>query len=327
MYCTSYSSVRLIIFCRAYISLALDETNDKKSKRAECIILSILLCLSLIILLLLFPQVAHEGADLGVSLFMDALFPYLLPYLILTNWLIRLTAQPTGKSSFSLFFKTYCISAVGGFPTGAATIAHLTRQGELQKKQAAYLLGICHSPSPLFMFGFVGMDLFGSTTFSWNYLLLLHSFSLIFLVIIYLLIPATRTTVYEHVVDPQPFTNSIKDSIPTVLIVASTIVFFTTIYTVFLYSTDVLFQSLPQVFELFVAGALEMTNGLFLVHQHLDGSMLAVITVLFLTTQSLSIHLQVIVIARGAGIALRPYIWIRLLYSILMPCLYLLFFL
>lgn len=311
----------------AYISLALAETNDKKLKRVDCTILSILLCLSLIILLLLFPQVAHEGTDLGVSLFMEALFPYLLPYLILTNWLIRLTAQPNSGSSFSLFLKTYCISAVGGFPTGAATIAHLTRRGELQKKQAAYLLGICHFPSPLFMFGFVGLDLFGSTTFSWQYLVLLHILSLAFLVIVYLRFPVTGTTVYEHVKDTQPFTNSIKDSIPTILIVASTIIFFTTIYTVFLYSTEKVFQSLPQFFELLIAGMLEMTNGLFLVHQHLNGSLLALITVLFLTTQSLSIHLQIFVIARGAGIAIRPYIWTRLLYSILMPCLYFLLFL
>ena len=137
-------------------------------------ILTIFLCISLILLLLLFPQVAHEGADLGVALFMEALFPYLLPYLILTSWLIRLTSQPVNKTSFFLYLKTYCISAVGGFPTGAATIAHLTRQGELQKRQAAYLLGICHCPSPLFLFGFIGLDLFGSTTISWRYLLLLH---------------------------------------------------------------------------------------------------------------------------------------------------------
>ena len=126
--------------------------------------------------------------------------------------------------------------------------------------------------------------------------------------------------------DPQPFTNSIKDSMPTVLIVASTIIFFTTIYSVFLHSTDTLFQSIPLLFKVTVAGALEMTNGLFLVHQHLHGTLLIMGTVLLLTTQSLSIHLQVIVIARTAGIAIRPYIWIRLLYSIIVPILYALFF-
>ncbi|WP_157764746.1 hypothetical protein [Solibacillus sp. R5-41] len=296
-------------------------------KRMKTAIWTIILCISLIVLLLMFPQVAHEGADLGVALFMEALFPYLLPYLILTNWFIRLTAQPAKTASYFLFFKTYLISAVGGFPTGAATIAHLSKQGQLTPKQAAYLLGICHSPSPLFVFGFVGHDLFQSTTIAWNYLLLVHAFSLIILTLSYFYLPKANFTAQPFKKDTEPFTNSIKDSVPTVLIVAATIVFFTTVYSVFLHSTDSLFKTLPEYFHLAVAGLLEMTNGLFLLHNVLTGNTLLLATVALLTTQSLSIHLQVIVIARSAKIAIRPYIWIRLLYSIVIPILFFLIFL
>lgn len=277
-------------------------------------------------LLLLFPQVVHEGADLGVQLFMEALFPYLLPYLILTNWLIRLTAQPVGRASFGLFLKTFCISAVGGFPTGAATIAQLTKRGELTERQASYLLGICHLPSPLFLFGFVGLDLFGSTSFSWNYLIVLYSFSLVLLIVCYVLLGKNVVSSYEPVFEANAFSNSIKESTPTVLIVAATIIFFTTIYTVFLYSVDTLFPELPQMVTLLFAAVLEMTNGLFLLHQEVSGLALELLSVLFLTTQSFSIHLQVIVIAKTAQIALRPYVWIRVLYSIAIPILYFLIF-
>lgn len=283
--------------------------------------------MSLIILLLLFPQVAHEGADLGVSLFMEALFPYLLPYLILTNWFIRLTANTTKSGSFFLFFKTYAISAIGGFPTGAATIAHLFKRGDFSSKQAAYLLGICHCPSPLFIFGFVGHDLFQSTSMSWNYLLLLHAISLCVLFFAYRVLPKSTSSVQENVKEQYPFTNSIRDSVPTVLIVAATIIFFTTVYSVFLHSTETFFTSLPHYFHLIAASILEMTNGLYLLHSQLYGNTLLFATVLLLTTQSLSIHLQVIVIARTAKIAIRPYIWIRLFYSIVIPILYAVLFL
>lgn len=298
-----------------------------KNERVVCSIFTISLCITLIILLLLFPQVAHEGADLGVALFMEALFPYLLPYLILSNWLIRLTANPLQSNSFLLYLKTYCISAVGGFPTGAATIAHLVKNGELTGRQASYLLGICHSPSPLFLLGFVGLELAGSKTISWQYLILLHSFSLL---ILWLLSLFAKERPKENVVfvkDPSPFTNSVKDSMPTVLIVAATIIFFTTIYSVFLHSTDTIFQTIPMTVQLFIASVLEMTNGLFLIHQQVTGPTLAMLTVILLTTQSLSIHLQVIVIARSAQIAIRPYIWIRALYCIAIPALFYLLFL
>ncbi|MEK4629666.1 MAG: hypothetical protein ABS944_00465 [Solibacillus sp.] len=289
---------------------------------------TILLCLSLIGLLLVFPEVAHEGADLGVALFMEALFPYLLPYLILTNWFIRLTASPSSNGSFFVFLKTYGISAIGGFPTGAATIAHLYKRESLSSKQAAYLLGICHSPSPLFLFGFIGNDLMNSTSFSWQYLILLHVFSLCLLFFSYIYLPKSTASTNKPIpIDREPFTNSIRDSIPTILIVAATIIFFTTVYSVFLHSSETLFTSLPQYFHLAIAGILEMTNGLFLLHNSLVGNTLILATVVLLTTQSLSIHLQVIVIARTANIAIRPYIWIRILYSVTIPILYYVLFL
>lgn len=258
---------------------------------------------------------------------MEALFPYLLPYLILTNWLIRLTAKPASSASFFLFLKTYCISAIGGFPTGAATITHLVKRGSLTQKQAAYLLGICHSPSPLFVFGFIGHDLFQSTTFSWQYLILLHVFSLCLLVIVYYYLPKPTSTSEPFQKDREPFTNSIRESVPTILIVAATIIFFTTVYSVFLHSMELFFPTLPEYFHLLIASVLEMTNGLFLLHESMYGSALIIATALLLTTQGLSIHIQVIVIARTANIAIRPYVWIRLLYSIAIPLLFFILFL
>lgn len=257
---------------------------------------------------------------------MEALFPYLLPYLILTNWLIRLSSASSNLSYFT-FLQTYFISAVGGFPTGAATIVQLTKQHSITKKQAAYLLGICHSPSPLFLFGFIGQDLLQSSTFSWHYLLLLHSFSLCLLSVVYFLLPTTSKDVQIPLKDPTPFTSSIRDSAPTILTVAITIIFFTTIYQVVLHSLTLVTNTIPVTVQVIAAGILEMTNGLVILHQNFYGDFLILMTVILLTAQSLSIHLQVIVIARTANIAIRPYILIRLLYILCIPLLFTLLFL
>ena len=269
-------------------------------------------------LLLLFPGVAHEGADIGVALFMDSLFPYLLAYLILVSWLLKLTSRIPLSGRLN-YLKIYILSALGGFPTGASIIAQLRERDELSERQASILLGICHCPSPLFVIGFVGQDLLGDVAFSVRYLILLHVFSLILL----FFLPVHSKKAKASAVIPNAFTSSVKESVPTVLVVGSTIIFFSTIYTV-LYNLADGFLSSGQL--LFLAAGLEMTNGLHAAHTLMDGDLLRVVIVLFLTMQSLSIHMQVAVIAKSASIPLSTYVWMRAFYSIAIPFLYFLIF-
>ncbi|MFF5993204.1 hypothetical protein AAGS61_00460 [Lysinibacillus sp. KU-BSD001] len=249
---------------------------------------------------------------------MDALFPYLLTYLILTSWLLKLTAPLPLNGPF-YYLKIYILSALGGFPTGASIIAQLKERNEITERQAALLLGICHCPSPLFVIGFVGQDLLGNTQFSWQYLILLHTFSLILL----FFLPAHKNSVHSTTVPKNAFTSSIKESVPTVLVVGSTIIFFATIYTVLYAIVDDIFA--PKQL-LLLAATLEMTNGLHAAHTLLTGNVLLLAITVFLTTQSLSIHMQVAVIAKAAAIPLSTYAWIRVLYSIAIPVLYAIIF-
>ncbi len=293
------------------------------------------ICITLIILLLLFPGVAHEGTDLGVNLFMEALFPYLLPYLILTQWFIRLTPNRRHTSSrLQLYLKTYGISALGGFPTGAATIAFLKKSKQISAKEANGLLSICHSPSPLFVIGFVGYDLLNDTMFSWRFLILYHVVSLIILFFFY------RSSKKEHfdftmvtsekIPKPQnPFISSIKDSVPTVLVVGSTLVFFTTIYTVVMHTISTFIPTIHNSLILLTAASLEMTNGLQIASQLFtsESTILYLLLAAFLTSQSLSIHMQVAVLAKTERISLRPYVALRFLLTLLIPALYYVLFL
>ena len=102
------------------------------------------------VLLVLFPGVAHLGTTNGMRLFFDNLFPYLLPYFILTHWILLLS-RPIANSTFSVLIRTYILSAFGGFPTGAVILNQMVLNDEISKKQAAYLLPICHNPSPIFV--------------------------------------------------------------------------------------------------------------------------------------------------------------------------------
>ncbi|MFJ7368531.1 hypothetical protein ACIQVU_03605 [Lysinibacillus sp. NPDC098008] len=294
--------------------------------------IQIALCIILILLLLLFPQTAHSGTDLGLNLFMEALFPYLLPYLILTQWLLRLTAPMRTKTKrASLYVQAYIISALGGYPTGATTIVYLKNSGQLHVKEANFLLAVCHAPSPLFVLGFVSLDLLHSNTFGWLFLCLLHTFNICCLITGYFLFRKTAPpsiSVHNTPLYTAPFSESIRETAPTILLVGTTIIFFTTIQTIVQEGLDQMFPTLPYTLELSIAAILEVTNGLQMtVTAFPDLPYTSLLVVILLTMQSISIHLQIFVIAKSSRLSVRPYIKLRLLSIIIVPTIYALFFL
>lgn len=308
--------------------LALLNANDKILKRDDYLILIIhfILCILLIFLLLAFPGLAHEGVDRGMVLFLEALFPYLLPYLILTQWLLRLTASLNRPlSQAKLYIQTYLISALGGFPTGASTIAFLKNNGQINAREASILLAICHAPSPLFVIGFVGTELLGNYAFGWKFLSIIHGLN-IFALILYARKRAKlpyNMSIATQQRSSSPFSDSLKDSAPILLLVGITIIFFTTIQNILLTVLSTFLPNFSKTGHLLFTSLLEMTNGLVMAESLYQGSaMLPVIIASILAFQGLSIHLQVIVIARTAQLSIRPYLVFRLLSLILVPILY-----
>ncbi|MGG0665324.1 hypothetical protein ABE042_14610 [Viridibacillus arvi] len=294
--------------------------------------MNIIICWVLIALLLLQPGIAHEGADVGIKLFMNALFPYLLPYLILTQWLLRLTNQGGSNSSkTALYLKAYGISALGGFPTGAATIAFMTKEQQLTLRESKFLLAICHAPSPLFMIGFVGYELLENASIGWQMLLLIHSINLVTLGIFILFSkrPTETTSIKKELKrDSFPLIESMKGSIPTVLLVGTTVIFFTTISHVIAKTLLHFFHDLPTVLAVSLYAVLEMTSSLHIATQSFASSAyLPLWLITILAVQGLSIHLQVAVLAKDADIPLVPYFLLRLIMIPILPLLYWVIFL
>lgn len=293
-------------------------------------IVHLFLCIILIILLLAFPGLAHRGADQGVALFFEALFPYLLPYLILTQWLLRLTTSMTHPiSSGKLYIQTYLISALGGFPTGAATIAFLKNHKQIEAREASILLAICHAPSPLFIIGFVSNDLMNQYAFGWKLLLIFHTFNII--VLMFFIKRQSQKTLYipqtNQKLTISPFSESMKDSAPVLLLVGITIIFFTTILKILLTLLTTFVPNIPKLYELIFTSLLEMTNGLQMATTFYSNSpILPIILTAIIAIQSLSIHLQIIVLARTAEISIKPYVLLRILSVMIIPLLYWLIF-
>lgn len=278
----------------------------------------------LIALFLLQPGLAREGAVFGIELFTEALLPYLLPYLILTQWLLRLPAKEP-KRRTGTYWKTYLLGAFGGFPVGAVSVSHQVKDGRLSTREGALLTAICHAPSSMLLIGYVGNELFGRASVGWLLMAVIHGLNLIFLLIL-----SVRTALHPErrqasVSIPKrksgsPLTESLKESSQTIVLVATTVVFFSAVGTV---AADLVARLSPldvktagmAVFPLF-----EMTAGLQTAHDLFSGMDLhAALTALILSMNGLSIHLQVAVIARGAGIPMRWYAAARLAHMIIVP--------
>ena len=272
----------------------------------------------------MFPGVAHDGVDMGLALFMESLFPYLLPILILSNWLSMLLAEKRNK--FLLYGRSYFLSAIGGYPTGAIIISQLLKTKQVSQKEASILLPILHHPNPLFILGFVSLELLHDTSFGIRYLIVLHSISILFLIITFFLFPKGGTHT-PSVQITSPFTTAIKDTIHPITIVATTIIFFSTINVIVTHFINHYIETMPSLLQLALSSSLEITNGIFTAYQALPSpDMLSLFLVFYLTTQSLSIHIQVYVIAKEQMISMTPYILLRVTFSLLVPIVYFLFF-
>ena len=112
------------------------------------------------LLLLLSPVAALKGASYGLMLWYRTLFPTLMPFMVLSNFIVYTgCARPLGAllKPITRLFKLplsagYCIICgfLCGYPMGAYVCGSLNEVGELDDETAAFLAPICNNVSPMF---------------------------------------------------------------------------------------------------------------------------------------------------------------------------------
>lgn len=132
----------------------------KKQKITIFLLLSLLLCF------FFFPSLCFSGAKGGLTLWFYTIIPSLLPFLIVSNLILRLNLLPYLTPLLAPFFqkffsvsKTGCypilIGLLSGYPMGAKACADLVRKGEISKEEGQYLLSFVNNASPMFITSFV----------------------------------------------------------------------------------------------------------------------------------------------------------------------------
>ncbi len=123
-----------------------------------------------VILLLLYmfvePQKALLASQQGLMLWFQTLLPTLLPFIILSNLVIRTGTAEKILSPFRSFFQKFLgLSPAGtygfllgllcGYPMGAKLTGDLYREKRISFDEACYLLTFSNNPSPVFLSTYV----------------------------------------------------------------------------------------------------------------------------------------------------------------------------
>lgn len=277
----------------------------------------------LIILFIVQPMTAHSGAEIGARLFMNNLLPYLLPYIILTQWLLKSTTSH--QHPLFNYIKAYVLGAFGGFPVGAVTLVEMTKRRELSVQESSLLLGICHAPGPMFVLGFVGSELFQNMTLGWQLLIAIHLVNSCFFLFIIMKLKTSQTNTVKPAtastkVHSYPLLDALKESAHVLLLVATTVIFFSSLGVVLTSTIAKLFAVDTGITETIILSSFEMTAGMSSAYTHLKSiPLFPYIIAAILTGNGLSIHMQVFAIAKTAKLSLKPYILFRLTSVLLVP--------
>ncbi|WP_317643951.1 hypothetical protein [Sporosarcina sp. GW1-11] len=283
---------------------------------------------ALIILFIIQPDVAHEGAVSGAQLFLHALLPYLLPYIILTQWLLKMPTNRLQKSQWSRYIKAYVLGSFGGFPVGAVTVSEMKRSGELSPRESSLLLAACHAPGPMFIIGFVGNELLGSVASGWKLLIAIHLANVVFFLLSILFLQGQPMQQTQQAIpfDPRtsPLLSSIKDSSSVILLVATTVIFFSSLGNVLSHVVSAIFPVDMEITKTLLLAVFEMTSGVQAATEYFSGATIyPLLIAAIISINGLSIHMQVMTLAKGASISILPYIAGRAWNIILVPLLFL----
>lgn len=140
--------------------------------------------------LLLFPEQTLEASRSGLLLWFDSLLPTLLPFLIISQLILKTSLveyiQRLLGPAFEHIFHcsphgTFCLVCgfLCGYPVGARLISLQIKEKKLSLEEGQYLLSFCNNVSPMFCISFGILQAIGSRKII-TYLTLIYGSALLF---------------------------------------------------------------------------------------------------------------------------------------------------
>ncbi len=129
-------------------------------------LLSGLPVLVLFLAMLFSPKAVFEGAESGLLLWFQVVFPTLFPFMLVSGLMLSGGGLVVISRIFGRLFSTlFATSPNGsfaviagflcGYPMGAKVSADLVRSDRISRDEGAYLLSFCNNTSPIFIMNFI----------------------------------------------------------------------------------------------------------------------------------------------------------------------------
>ncbi len=124
--------------------------------------------LVLFAVMFLFPGASFRGGANGLLLWFHNVVPSILPFIILSNLIVRLNiAGQISKFFYPVLGKLLHVSYEGcypvvigflsGLPIGAKSTADLVEEEKISLREGQFLMGMCNNASPMFIIGYIAI--------------------------------------------------------------------------------------------------------------------------------------------------------------------------
>jgi len=280
------------------------------------------------LIILLNPESALRYSKNALLMIEEILIPSLFPFFVCSGLLIYSGLAETLSLKISFIMKplfningsgaaAVVLGLLSGYPLGAQTAIKLYKNGSLTKTECERLMAFSNNSGPLFIMGTVGLSIFKSQK-AGIILYICHILSALTVGIIFRFYKREDVLSLNKEKNPakskslgEIYKNALSDSIKSIAFVSGTVLFFSVILNI---TADLLPDS---IFSDFLVLLGEVTTGI----KRVSASQLDFIRKLLLSALSvgfagLSVHLQVISIAYGKGISLKPYLMGKFMHAI-----------
>lgn len=212
-----------------------------------------------IMILILDPQTALDGAVTGIKLCLWSVVPSLLPFFVLSALLTdslestllrplgRLCGIPQGGEGILV------AGLLGGYPVGAQAIGRAYRAGQLDEKTSRRMLMFCSNAGPAFIFGIVASKF--DQVWAGFALWLIHIASA---VLVGALLPGKTDGKMRMEKASLSLTEAVSSSVKVLAVVCGWIVL---MRVVMAFLEKWFLQNLSDALGVIVMGALELANG------------------------------------------------------------------
>lgn len=295
--------------------------------------------------LIVFSKNNLQASKTGLLLFANSVLPSLLPFFIATELLSHTTLIYTLGNILNGFMRPifnvpgegafpFLMGIISGYPTGAKIVTDFRENGILTKEEGERLLSFTNNSGPLFIIGTIGSSLFGNSTIGILLFIthILASLTVGFLFRFWKSNKKFNKRYYRNIENSNTnvsfsnlgsiLTNSIMNSIRTIVMIGGFVVLFSVIVSILESShiLDVFAILFKPIFKFLninliysnsvLTGIIELTNGaqkIALINTKAISSNI-IICAFLLGFGGISILLQVLSIISKSDISIKPYI-------------------